>query len=210
MHSNIIGIDSLYFISLPELHSLTMEPSVTAEIKPPSDFELMAQVKSGCDNAFRLLVDRWQRPLLNFFYRSTASAALAEDLAQITFIKLYRAAPRYEPNAKFSTYLFCIARRVLLNEYRQQSRKPLNIIDPDTLPEIAECNSKANMREIEEAFLHALRELPENHRTAILLLKQQELGYDAIAEAMEATESAVKSWIHRARKKLKTSLKNVL
>ena len=64
--------------------------------------------------------------------------------------------------------------------------------------------------EIEEAFTSALEGLPENQKTAILLLKQQELSYQEIAEAMEATESAVKTWIFRARKHLKSSLKGLL
>ena len=172
------------------------------------DIQWMKQVAHGDENALRQLIEKWQKPLINFFYRSTNSVELSEDLAQMTFIKLYRAAPKYEPTAKFSTFLFHIGRRLLINEYRRQSRKPLEVVDPSDLGGSSVENDEIEVYEIEEAFNHALEALPENQRTAIVLLKQQELSYEEIADIMGASESAVKSWIYRARQKLKTSLKD--
>jgi len=156
------------------------------------------------------LVKRWQNPLINFFFRSLRDHEQAEDLTQVVFVRLYRAAPKYRPQAKFTTYLFHIARRLLINEYRRRQRKPLDAVDPSELHVVDSDDAQRNVREIEEAFDRALSELPENHRTAILLLKQQELSYLEIADIMGASESAVKTWIFRARKALKLALEPVV
>jgi RNA polymerase sigma-70 factor (ECF subfamily) len=170
----------------------------------------MLELKSGKESALQKLVERWQTPLLNFFYRSLNSFQAAEDLTQMVFIRLYRAAPGYEPKAKFSTYLFQIARRLLINEYRRAQRKPLDPWDPADLSMIQGKDSGERYKEIEEAFELALEKLPENQKTAILLLKQQELSYQEIAGTMEASESAVKTWIYRARQFLKQELKDMV
>lgn len=171
------------------------------------DAALLLRVAAGEDAAMRPLVEKWQGPLINFFYRSLRSVEASEDLAQVVFVRIYRAAPTYEPKAKFSTFLFHIARRILINEFRRQSRKPLEPMDPaDLQGATTPGREKLDLMEIEEAFAQALETLPENHRTAILLFKQQEMSYEQIAEAMDASVMAVKSWIHRARQKLKEEL----
>lgn len=177
----------------------------------PARFEedvlLMMRVKAGDEPALRQLIERWQNPLINFFYRSLSSRADAEDLAQAVFIKLHGAAGRYEPTARFSTYLFHIARRVLLNEYRRRGRKPLHLFAPEELPNPAAPDPEHSLLELEEIFQRGLAQMPENHRTAILLLKQQELSYAEIAGVMETSESLIKTWIFRARQLLKEELK---
>lgn len=185
-------------------------PSASDAATPPSepdtDAELMLKVGQGDHQALSAIIEHWQGPLINFFYRSLRSVEASEDLAQTVFIRIYKAADRYQPTAKFSTYLFHIARRVLINEFRRQSRKPLDAVDPADLQASVSGRDTLRLLELEEAFARALETLPENQRTAILLLKQQQLSYEEIAEAMEASEAAVKSWIHRARQKLKQEL----
>ncbi len=170
----------------------------------------MQQIGVGNEASLAILIKKWKNPLINFFYRSLGSVEQSEDLAQQVFIRLYRAAPNYQPRAKFSTFLFHIARRLLINEYRRMKRKPLETVDPAELTAIDSGRDNLNIMEIEEAFTLALYGLPENQRTAILLLKQQELSYLEIAEIMEATVSAVKSWVFRARQYLKNELKDLL
>ena len=82
--------------------------------------------------------------------------------------------------------------------------------DPTELHAITSGQDHQRLTELEEAFEQALKKLPENHRTAILLLKQQELSYQEIANIMEASESAVKTWIFRARQFLKQELKDLV
>jgi len=175
-----------------------------------ADSALMWRVREGDEQALVQLVDRWKTPLLNFFYRSLGSYGQAEDLAQMTFVRIYRGASRYEPRAKFSTYLFHVARRLLINEYRHRQRKPLEMVDPNELPAVSSQDNERDVREIEEAFNLAIGKLPEKHATALLLLKQQELSYEEIAQMMDATVGAVKTWIFRARAQLKEELRNII
>lgn len=175
-----------------------------------ADIALMQRLATGDETALTPLIERWKTPLINFFYRSLRSYESAEDLSQVVFVRIYRAAPKYQPTAKFSTYLFHIARRLLINEFRRQQRKPLDSVDPSELRAVDLDDSGREVREIEEAFHLALVDLPENQRTAILLLKQQQLSYQEIAEIMDASESAVKTWIFRARQFLKQALKDLV
>ena len=178
----------------------TWEMSEPIPIPIDEDIRLMFEVAAGDSDALRRLIDKWQKPLINFFYRSLSSYAESEDLAQMVFIKIYRAAGRYQARAKFSTFLFHIARRVLLNEFRRRSRKPVDYVDPQEFyyGESEDPEVQRRLSEIEEIFQLAIKELPEKHRTALLLYKQQQLSYQEIAEVMNATENAVKTWIHRS------------
>jgi len=174
------------------------------------DAALLIAVGQGNEAALTDLVERWKTPLLNFFYRSVGSYETAEDLSQVVFVRLYRAAPAYQPTAKFSTFLFHIARRLLINEFRRQSRKPADATDPADIHASVCGREPLELMEIEEAFQQVVITLPENQRTALLLLKQQELSYQQIAELMGASESAVKTWIFRARQHLRDSLRELL
>ncbi len=168
------------------------------------DVACMKRLAAGDDSALAEIVTRWHTPLLNFFYRSTGSREDAEDMTQSVMVKLYRAAPRYRHQARFSTFLFFIARRVLQNHRRFFHRKMLVLVAAEKVPETLLADSdNTRVREIEEFFQSALKELPERQRTAILLLKQQGMSYSEIAEAMKTNEARVKSWVFRARRKLK-------
>lgn len=173
------------------------------------DIQLMLLVGKGDQQALRMLIAKWQEPLINFFYRSVYSVQTAEDLTQVVFVRLYRNAARYRPQAKFSTYIFHIARNILINEHRRQRRKPSELFDPtEFTPDVrTDDESVRHCAEIEEAFAQAVETLPENHRTALLLYKQQDLSYEEIAVAMEATVPLVKTWIFRARQRLRELLK---
>lgn len=186
------------------------QPPGTSDDSGPDDAALMRRIAEGDEAALRTLIDRWQGPLVNFFYRSLSDQEQAEDLAQVTFVRVYRAAETYTPTAKFSTYLFQIARRLLINEYKRAERRPLHYVDPSDLRAVAAPAADDLHWEVEEAFRRALARLPENQRTAILLLKQQELSYQEIADIMGAQEGAVKTWIFRARQFLKQELKDVV
>ena len=163
----------------------------------------LRSVADGDQRAFASLVERWQSHLINFFYRSTGNRDDAEDLAQETFLDLYRSAPRYQARSSFKAFLFTLARRRLIDGYRKKARRPLQYIDP------AETYKSMPITRITteiEAFHRALADLPANQRQAILLLQQQGLSYEEIAEALGGSVSAVKSWIYRARAHLRKAL----
>ena len=183
-----------------------LAPEAKSILERDEDSLLMLEVARGSDHAFRMLVEKWKNPLLNFFYRSVSNVATSEDLAQQTFINLYKARDYYEVKAKFSTYLFKIARNVLINDYRRSTRAPALCELNDEIDSSAEPDRHLEINEIEEIFMRATEALPENQRTAILLYKQQQLTYEEIAEAMGSTVGAVKTWIHRARLALREAL----
>jgi len=179
-----------------------------AETTADTDCARMQRIANGDEAALRALIEAWQQPLLNFFYRSLRDQAEAEDLTQQVFIRLYKAAPSYQPTAKFSTWLFAIARRLLINEYRRRSRKLAQPCDPADFSQ-APSTDEATSAELEETLAHALHKLPEKQRTAMLLMQQQELTYAEIAAVMGARENSVKSWVHRARKALRQELEKM-
>jgi RNA polymerase sigma-70 factor, ECF subfamily len=201
------------WISTSAAHASIMEKSKTTTAAPPQivediDSACLRALAAGDRSALASLVERWQTRLINFFYRSTGNRADAEDLAQETFVELYRAAPRYTAQGTFNAFIFTLARRRLIDSYRKSARRPLEFIDPTDYVMQQQAEETNATREIEEAFHLALAGLPDNQRNAILMLQQQGLSYEEIAEALEASLSAVKTWIHRARTHLRIQLKD--
>ena len=188
--------------------SKTTPATTPAMIVEDIDSACLRALTAGDHSAFASLVQRWQTRLINFFYRSTHNRADAEDLAQETFLELYRAAPRYTARGTFSAFIFTLARRRLIDNYRKRARRPLDFIDPTDFVMQQHAEPVDGSREIEQAFYHALAALPENQRNAILLRQQQGLAYDEIAKALDTSTSSVKTWIHRARTQLRQELKD--
>lgn len=188
----------------------TMPPLETTTTPPVEDIDsaCLRALAGGDRTAFAQLVERWQTRLINFFYRSTGNRADAEDLAQETFIELHRAAPRYKAQGTFNAFIFTLARRRLIDSYRKKSRRPLDYVDPGEYLMQSQPEEEHSTREIEEAFHRALAALPENQRNAVLLLQQQGLSYEEIAQSLDASVSSVKTWIHRARTHLRSELKD--
>lgn len=189
-----------------EIESLKGLSDAQVIVEKDADSLLMIEVSKDSEQALRILIQKWKNPLMNYFYRSISETQTAEDLAQQTFINLYKARAAYTAKAKFSTYLFFIARHLLINEYRRRQRKPADATDPFEMEAPALVTSEIELSEIEEFFYKTLEQMPENQKTAILLLKQQELTYDEIAQAMGASVSAVKTWIFRARQTLREAM----
>lgn len=189
---------------------------------PDPDAVLMLRVKRGDSAAFAELVDKFKQPVINLAYRTLHDLTEAEDLAQNVFVQAYKSAARYEPSAKFSTWLFTITRNLCLNEIRRRARHPADSLDQpaaemDDHPlrqvedkGVASPPEQLLRGELEEKVERALAELPENQRTALLLCRQEELSYEEIAEVLGCSLSATKSLIHRARETLKARLKPYL
>lgn len=190
--------------------------------QPEPDAELMLRVKRGDIAAFEELVEKYKQPVINIIYRTLNDLTEAEDLAQNVFVQAYKSAGRYEATAKFSTWLFTIARNLCLNEIRRRSRHPADSMDAVTNPEddqparqfedVKNYSPTDNLLhgELEDKIQEAVNELPENQRTAILLCRQDELSYEDIAKVLGTSLSATKSLIHRGRETLKQKLKPYL
>jgi RNA polymerase sigma-70 factor (ECF subfamily) len=186
------------------------------------DAQMMLRVKRGDREAFKFLVEKYKQPVMNLVYRSLPDVIEAEDLAQNVFLQVYKSAHRYEVSAKFSTWLFTIARNLCLNEIRRRSRHPAESLDitqqenddqparqfPD--PKVESAPDAVLQSELEQKIADALAELPENQRTAILLFREDEMSYQEIAAILDCSLSATKSLIHRAREALKARLRPYL
>lgn len=179
----------------------------------------MLDVKAGDSASFELLLQKYRTPLVNFLYRMVRDRAVAEDLAQEVFLRVYRARKRYAPNAKFTTWLFRIATNLALNALRDsRSRQREVSLDqrgdsgesgqpaleiPDRQPGADELLVARDRSEMIRRAIHAL---PEKQRAAVLLHKYHELDYDAIARILSCSESALKSLLFRAYETLRVQL----
>ncbi len=170
----------------------------------------MLQVKSGSHRAFELLLKRYEKQLLSFFYRQLGDPEGAKDLTMDTFLRIYKAAGRYEPRAKFSTYIYQIARNLCINEYRKRKIRQTDSLDAlgsETGLEIAEDKPdqiEVMVRQERQALVRrALAALSENQRTILILSEYQGFSYDRIAKILGCSLGTVKSRAHRARQKIK-------
>jgi RNA polymerase sigma-70 factor, ECF subfamily len=186
------------------------------------DAALMLRVKQGDAAAFEELVEKYKQPVMNLVYRTLPDATEAEDLAQHVFLQVFKSAHRYEATAKFSTWLFTIARNLCLNEIRRRTRHPADSLDetyadndeqpirqPED-PKVFAASEAALHGELEAKIEEALADLPEKQRTAILMCRGDEFSYEDIAKVLECSVSATKSLIHRGRETLKEKLKPYL
>jgi RNA polymerase sigma-70 factor (ECF subfamily) len=191
-------------------------------VQADPDAVLMLRAKRGDRAAFSELVDKYKQPVVNFIHRSLRDEAEAEDLAQNVFLQIWKSRARYKQTAKFSTWLFTIARNLCLNELRRRSRHPAESIEEshaehEDQPR-QQYEDKAHIAapekllhgELAQKIEEALAGLPENQRTAILLCRQDELSYEEIAEILDCSLSATKSLIFRGREALKEKLKPYL
>lgn len=186
-----------------------------------SDQDWMLRLQGGDTLAFNVLVEKYRVPVIHFLYRIVHETALAEELAQEVFLRVYRARASYRPRAKFTTWLFRIATNVALNARRdgrmrrawetslegreETTRAPVEVADPGGSVEqkMLEAERCAQIRQAVEA-------LPENQRLAVLLHKYQELDYAEIAEILDCSESALKSLLFRAYETLRVRLRPLL
>ncbi len=169
------------------------------------DATWMQRVAAGDRAAFARLFDRHQRRVVRFCYRFTGDASRAEELAQDVFVRLYRAAPRYEARARFLTFLFHIATNVCLNAQRSPAREREVTGEAadgpsvfERTPDDATPEAALEAKDAEAAVRRALAGMSERERAAFAMARFEGLPYRDIAVALGASEPAIKSLIHRA------------
>ena len=172
-----------------------------------ADAELMIRVAAGDKAAFAALFDRYQASVARFAFRFVGDRSRAEELAQDIFVKLYRTAGRYQPSAKFKTFLFRVATNHCLNEVRRgEYRMPPSTLPPrddeaprEQAPALGEGPDEALAgKELERVVSVALQGMSERERAAFTMCRFEGMAYREIAQALSASEAAVKSLIHRA------------
>jgi RNA polymerase sigma-70 factor (ECF subfamily) len=182
------------------------------------DFALMKRIADGDHGAFRQLVERHQNAVIGTVAKMLGNASDAEDIAQQAFIRVWKNAKRYRPDAKFTTYLFTITRNLVFNETRRKSRKKEVSSDereensnltveasPDRKPD-----SELLQAELQKAVDDAIASLPESQRMAVVLRRYEQLSYEEIGVVLHLSVSAVKSLLFRARTNLRDALAGYL
>ncbi len=199
-------------------------PSTAVPISSPylrdPDVQLMMRARDGDDGSFSELVSRYQDRLVSLLTNMVGNAENAEDLAQDVFLRIYKARNGYEPNAKFSTWLFAIAHNVACNSKRSKvRRKEVQMqtaesgVAPTAMQEDAVPEKSALMptrlfakKELQDRVQAAMANLNERQRMAVLLHKFEGMSYADIGAALEMTPQAVKSLLSRARDALREQL----
>jgi len=180
-----------------------------------SDLDLMLRVRQGDAASFDELLRRYRLPLVQYLCRMVRDQALAEDLAQEAFLRVYKARHRYRPEARVTTWLYRIATNLALNAIRdargrqpqggnsrlEGGETPFQLVDPKASVEqdLIETDRGRMIRQAIEA-------LPENQRAAVILHKYQDVDYRQIAGILKVSESAVKSLLFRAYETLRVRL----
>src|SRR4051795_4758908 len=164
------------------------------------------------------LVTRHQRLVIGTVGRMLGTNSDAEDIAQQVFVRVWKNVKRYEPRAKFTTWLLKITRNLVFNELRRRSRHPAVPLQSETDEEERPLKDEHAVppdaslldHELQEAVDAAIAQLPETQRMAVILRRYEELSYEEIAETLDQSVSAVKSLLFRARTELRESLKRYL
>ncbi|HEX5483431.1 MAG TPA: sigma-70 family RNA polymerase sigma factor [Terriglobia bacterium] len=184
-----------------------------------SDLELMLRVRSGDAESFEILLNRYRLPLVGYFARMVRDRALAEDLAQEVFLRVYQARSRYQPEARFTTWLYRIATNLALNALRDRKGGGAASLDEDPdgvlrMARIADTSPTAEqelmLSDRARLIRAAVETLPEKQRAAVILHKYQGVDYHQIAGILEVSESAVKSLLFRAYENLRERLEPLL
>lgn len=182
------------------------------------DWNLVAQAQNGDMEAFALLVRRYQVPLVHFVQRMVGSQQDAEDVAQEAFIRVYRYLDRLEPQAKFSTALFGIARNLTLNFLRDGKRRGRHATHSLTWEnerehwiedEAHRPDREAQLHEIDRHIERAMAQLSPEHREVLILREFQGLDYSAIAQIVRCRKGTVKSRLARAREQLRLRMTEI-
>jgi RNA polymerase sigma-70 factor (ECF subfamily) len=179
------------------------------------DTRLMLGVKHGEGMCMDQLLQRHRGPVIQFLYRMVRNRAIAEELAQNVFLRVYRSRTTYEPTAKFTSWLFRIATHVALNWLRDRRHETNQLslsagLDRDTerqIPDKRPTVEKILLYEVKlDEIRQAIAELPDRQRAAVVMHKYEELEYTQIAVALNCSPQTVKSLLFRAYNTLRIRL----
>lgn len=173
---------------------------------------LMRRARNDDEAAFRELVEATEDRVFGTIAKMLGGVQGAEDLAQKVYVRIWQARGRYQQTAKFSTWMFSIVRRLVLNERRGRARRGAVFYQPAADEPVREASggvspvAEASAGELALAIDAALAGLPEEQRTAMILRRYEEMSYEDIAAVLGTTVPAVKSLLFRARETLRVKL----
>ncbi len=208
------------------LNPLLLENLQTAEMHSTvgqfgqmDDAAIMLELRAGNMAGFDFLIQKYRKPIIHFMYRMVHNQAVAEELAQEVFLRVYRSRETYRAEARFSTWLYRIATNLGVNyardnrHERMASTVYLDEADSETgtTPDVADLTPDAEAKLLRQERLKAIREhvmsLPERQRMAVLMHKYEGMDYKQIGDVLKLSESATKSLLFRAYQTLREKLK---
>jgi len=193
--------------------------NVAGGVDPTSDAAVMLRVAAGDEGSFNYLAQKYHRAMIHFLFRMVRNQAVAEELAQEVFLRVYRSRESYRAEAKFTTWLYRIATNLAVNHARdtrhERAAQTLYLDAPDeesgTTPDVADDEPSVEQRLMRDERMAAIRKhvmaLPERQRMAVLMHKYQGMDYRQIGEVLKLSESATKSLLFRAYQTLRDKLK---
>jgi len=185
-----------------------------------SDAAIMLRVAAGDESGFNYLVEKHYRAMIHFLFRMVRNQAVAEELAQEVFLRVYRSRESYRAEAKFTTWVYRIATNLAVNHARdtkhERSAPTIYLDAPDeesgTTPDVADDDPSAEQVMLRDERMAAIRQhvmaLPERQRMAVLMHKYQGMDYKQIGDVLKLSESATKSLLFRAYQTLRDKLKD--
>jgi RNA polymerase sigma-70 factor, ECF subfamily len=195
------------------------EAGMNAALDPNSDAAIMLRVAAGDEAGFNYLAQKYHRAIIHFLFRMVRNEAVAEELAQEVFLRVYRSRESYRAEAKFTTWLYRIATNLAVNHARdtkhERSAQTIYLDAPDeesgTTPDVADDEPSVEQRLMRDERMAAIRThvmaLPERQRMAVLMHKYQGMDYRQIGDVLKLSESATKSLLFRAYQTLRDKLK---
>ena len=190
-----------------------------AEFSPDAqDIEWMRRVAQGDMRAFESLVEAHQTRVVGTVAKMLGDDTDAEDIAQQVFIRVWKSAARYQPTAKFTTWLFKITRNLVFNELRRRKRHPATPLEHEEEEHHFQAADQSTMApdasmldaEMQNAIQAAIDSLPEAQRMAVVLRRYEDMPYEEIGEVLGLSVPAVKSVLFRARAELREKLRKYL
>jgi RNA polymerase sigma-70 factor (ECF subfamily) len=198
-------------LALDELN-LEAQPGAFAGTLMNSSRDLVIRVCQGDQEAFRLIFDRYSRPVIGFIYDMVSDRELAEELTQETFVRAFRAIHRMKPETKLSTWLFGIARNVARESLRARTRANMQVaLEHESVMDVSDQKpvpvDRLLSKELNELIRRALEALDDDKRLVFTLKVFHQCSYEEIAEITGFSLAKLKTDLHRARAEMRRRIK---
>jgi RNA polymerase sigma-70 factor, ECF subfamily len=173
---------------------------------PQPDFGVLRKAQRGDERAFNLIVRAYETPVYNYVLRLVGDRALAEDLTQEVFLRVYQGLPKFSLRCRFTTWLFQVTKNRVLDELRASERRPRSVVAIDDIPPLEVLDAPVERVEAMDAVWRSVNELNVELKMALLLRDVVGLSYTEIADALEITLATVKWRIYKAREEVQLAL----
>jgi RNA polymerase sigma-70 factor (ECF subfamily) len=170
------------------------------------DLGILRKAQRGDERAFSIIVRTYETPVFNYVLRLVGDRALAEDLTQEVFLRVFQGLPKFSLRCRFTTWLFQVTKNRVLDELRANERRPRSFLPLDDLPPLEVLDAPLERVEAIDAVWRAVNDLNVDLKMALLLRDVVGLSYTEIADALEVTLATVKWRIYKAREEVQLAL----